>query len=131
MYEDPNQDREDPPFPTQSGPPRFQSPQPARSHDEASPQIQRGNGSAAVYAKAPEYLQPQPRGPEPIPNDGLSFRLRMLSVGFQLGALSVAELWAGQLFMFRQEYQQRTGQAITDREAFEIITTPLVMSFSD
>lgn len=140
MYEDPNSDpnnREDVPFPTQNGPPRYQQPAqhaqqlPQSDYQGQPSQAHRGNGHAAAYAKPPEFLQPQPRGSEPHPQDDLTYRLRMLNVGFQLGAVAVAELWASQLFLFREEYYRRTGQTITDREAYEIITAPLVMSFCD
>ena len=158
MYEgpdpqDPNTEREDVPFPTQHGPPRFapaaQQAAPQRAGNPANQHGQpyAGNGHGVAY-DLPAFMQSQQGGtpagipaqqvqPQGYPQgnavqaDDLVSRMRMLHVGFHIGSLAVAEIWAHHIQMFRAEYHSKTGQYITDREAFEIVTTPLLMAFSD
>ena len=54
--------------------------------------------------------------------------LRTIRVAAEVGAFELAELWAQQLQIFRNEYQRRTGQALSDHEAFQLVTAPLVMA---
>lgn len=142
---DPNQEREDVPFPTQSGPPRFLN----TAGSYAQPQS--GNGHPALLQPTPQqpvpnfnpYAQGAAPGvaiqqaitrrpvPPPVPDSQLLANLQQMQLAAGLGAFSVAEMWAHNLLLFRQEYQQRTGQTISDRQALDLVLAPLYMALSD
>jgi hypothetical protein len=167
---DPNQAREEVPFPNPNGPPRYQfQPQPQQHQPNGRPRARNGQflrgapgampqpeqqpmtpqmaqQQAGVSYDQPPYQQPQPypgqvaQAAQPmlqqpllqqIEQPQLVSRLQQIAAGYGAGALEVALVWAQHLAIFRNEVYQRTGQYLSDREAFEIISTSLVMAMDE
>lgn len=133
MYDDPSSDpneRERAPFEHQFGPPQYQQPvnqppvtyqggapgyQPQAVQSAPQPQPYQGNGHGNSYQQSPQKRLSNP----------MAKRLQVLQMATQTGAFELAQVWADQLAMFRNECQARTGYVLGDREALDIITSLL------
>lgn len=130
MYESPQSDpneREQAPFEHQFGPPQYQGPQQQQPYQGGQPGFQQqvlnqpppqpynGNGHGNTYQQPQRRQQGNP----------LAKRLYVLEMAAKTGAFQVAQLWAEQIALFRQECQSQGGLNLTDREALDIITSLL------
>lgn len=133
---DQNAERDEVPFPTQSGPPRFLNLQhrPGNGQPVMVEQPPAAQQQASFNPYAP-FLPPRP-APQPVAKPAEEFspllaNLQKIQLAASVGAFTLAEMWAANLVMFRQEYQQRTGQTLSDQQALELVLAPLYMALGD
>lgn len=127
---DPNQ-REAAPFENPNGPPNYPV------HPQQNQQYQPGpppQEAMQTRFQGGNFRVASPNGngrPLPSPQSTLLPKLRTIQMASQVGAFELAQVWAQQLQMFRIEYQQQTGQALSEAQALDLVTAPMFLALQD